>query len=55
MTKKKKIYFRSDFTGEPESSSDEDDLSERDKKQGICALDPVSFPSSQYLQHVFFM
>jgi len=40
MTKKKKIYFRSDFTGELESSSDEDDLSDRDKKQGICALNP---------------
>lgn len=40
---KKKTYFRSDFTGEQESSSDEDcDEDKQNKKQGVCALNPVS-------------
>ena len=46
LTKKKKIYFRSDFTGEHESlsSSDEDENNKNSRHQntGICAQNPVS-------------
>ena len=42
IVKKKKIYFRSDFTGDCESSSDDDTDNQNNEKQGVCALNPVS-------------